>query len=148
MNIFRVVFLILFVLFAGIATYFGEELIFPERGNFPKFSLESEIEFQLSQLNLVESDQPTFQFRKAYLRDHRVKKVEIDWNKIFSRYFYKNSQSKMNLEIDIFDSNEEAQKPTTTKNIIIQLSLVEDVSQNKIWESSFTVYQPNPPKKN
>lgn len=140
MAIFRYLILAIFVVSAGISIYFGEALLFPEKSSFPRDSIEYSIDTDLIQLK-HEGKAGTFNnLKKVYLSDHRVQKHNIDWSKIFSNHFTESPDSNHTLQIDLFDSiNEKTNKEDL---LIVQFSLIEDSTKNKIWEMSRTY--PNP----
>lgn len=137
MGITRHLFLAIFVVAAGVATYFGEELIFPEKSSFPRDSVEYKIDSDLIQMR----EDPKVSFfrdlKKVYLSDHRIQKTKIDWSKIFSSHFSELPTSKQSLQIDLFDSvseNNSKDEPL----LIVQFSLIDDLTKNKLWELSRT----------
>lgn len=133
----RHLFLAIFVVAAGVATYFAEELIFPEKSSFPRDSVEYKIDSDLIQMR----EDPNLAFfrhlKKVYLSDHRTQKTNIEWSKIFSNHFSENPASNQSLQIDLFDSPSE--NPSKEEPLlIVQLSLVDDLTKNKLWELSRT----------
>ncbi len=134
---FKYLMLAAFVLCAGVATYFAEELIFPDKSSFARDSVEYKIDSDLIQMR----DDPNLAFfrrlKKVYLSDHRTQKTNINWSKIFSNHFSEIPDSNQSLQIDLFDSPSE----TNSKEeplLIVQFSLVDDASKNKLWEMSRT----------
>ncbi len=135
--LFRYSMLAAFVLCAGIATYFAEEILFPEKSSFPRDSIEYRIDSDLIQMR----EDPKLAFfrrlKRVYLSDHRTEKKNINWSKIFSNHFAEVSDSNQSLQIDLFDSASEKNSKEEPL-LIVQFSLVDDVSKNKIWELSRT----------
>ena len=130
-----------FVFCAGIAIYFGEEIFFPEKSAFTRDSIEYSIDSDL--IHLKEDKSVTFfhHLKKVYLSDHRLEKEPINWTKIFSNHFIETSDSKQILQIDLFDSFD-GQDKTDTNLLIVQYSLIDETTKNKVWEFSRTYEVP------
>lgn len=135
--LFRYSMLAAFVLCAGIATYFVEEILFPEKSSFPRDSVEYRIDSDLIQMR--EDPKHAFfrRLKKVYLSDHRTEKTNINWSRIFSNHFVEVSDSNQSMQIDLFDAASEKNSKEEPL-LIVQFSLVDDVSKNKIWELSRT----------
>jgi hypothetical protein len=142
MAVFRHLFLAIFVLSAGIATYFAEELFFPEKSAFPRDSVEYSID---SDLIHMKKEDPSVNFfhslKKVYLSDHRIEKTPINWTKIFSNHFIETTDSKKILQIDLFDSADGKNKAEENL-LILQYSLIDETTKNKLWELSKTYQIP------
>lgn len=132
----RYLILAAFVISAGIATYFGEQLLFPLKSSFARDSIEYSIDSDLIQLKHDGKLDILKDLKKVYLNDHRLKKSHIDWNKIFSNHFTENSSSPNSLHIDLFDSTDE--KTNKEDLLIIQFSLINELTKNKLAEISRT----------
>ena len=140
-TVFRYFMLGLFVVFAGFATYFAEEAFFPEKSSFSRNSIEHSIDSDLIQMREQNSAIFFHQLKKVYLSDHRTEKVPIDWSKIFSKHFEEKNDSKQILQIDLFDSSD-GKNPKERNLLVVQYSLLDESTKNKLWEISRTYELP------
>ena len=130
--------LALFALFVGIASYFAEELFFPIRPSFSLESPEGIIYQDLRDLDSKKSLPLELQHvKEVFFSYHRLQKTNINWLEISKFYFPQKSTGKFDLQIEAFDTQDD-EKSGKGHLSIFQFSLFDTASKNKIWEMSRT----------
>ena len=126
-----------FALLIGVASYLAEELFFPEGPPFKRGSIEFGISQDLKKLQENNQFPSAFsEIRQVFLSDHRFKKTELNWKRLSQLYFPQKADGKFDLQIEIFDSELEAMKNPEDSMVILQMSLFDFQSKNKIMEIS------------
>jgi hypothetical protein len=129
--------LALFVLFVGIASYLAEELFFPPHLIFTPSSPEAIIHADFEALKKAKRIPPEIQsLKEIFFSDHRLKKTEINWEALSKLDFPKKKEGSYELQIEAFDAADETNKDNALS--IFQFSLFDKTSKNKIWEISRT----------
>ncbi len=143
----KYVWLALFALFVGIASYLAEEIFFPIRPPFPPNSPELAIYHDLKDLQSKKS-LPTElqQLSEVFISDHRINKTEVKWAEISKYFFHRKSDGTHELQIEAFDAPDNEKKENST-GFILQLSLFDKTTKNKIWELSRNYDFSQSPKK-
>ncbi len=138
MKLIRFIFLGLFVFFIGLATFLAEDIWFPasQRYQFSPGSLESQIQLDINKLTKNgHLPKAIFELEKVYILDQRKGKAQLNGKDLSSRVFKPNSNGNFELQIEIFDTQDS--DPNSTANFpIVQFSLFDKKSKNKIWELS------------
>ncbi len=134
--------LALFVLFVGIASYLAEELFFPPHLPFVSNSPEAIIHADFETLKKGKNIPPEIHnLKEIFFSDHRLKKTEINWEALSKLDFPKKKDGSYELQIEAFDATDETNKDKALS--IFQFSLFDKTSKNKIWEISRTFeFQP------
>lgn len=128
--------LALFVLFVGVASYFAEQIFFPHRNFFAPETPEALIYQDLKELQSAhELPKELHQVREVFFSDHRLEKKNINWIELSKIFFSRTPEGAYDLQIEAFDAPDEEKKSPNLS--IFQFSLF-DNSKNKIWEMSRT----------
>jgi hypothetical protein len=140
----RYLWLALFVLFVGIASFFAEELFFPIRPPFSAQSPEAVIYQDFKELEVQKALPPELKkISEIFFSDHRLQKTDIKWLELSRFYFPRKSQGNFELQIEAFDAPSDGSKDASTISIF-QFSLFDKNSKNKIWELSRNYTFPGP----
>jgi hypothetical protein len=132
----KYVWLALFALFVGIASYLAEEIFFPIRPPFTQNSPEMAIYLDIKDLQSKKNLPPEIQnINEVYISDHRLKKTDLNWVEITKHFFHRKPKGTYDLQIEAFDAPD-SEKKETSSIFILQLSLFDKTTKNKIWELS------------
>lgn len=152
MKILRFFWLALFVFFVGLASYLAEELFFPLRPSVPQGSLEWTVHQDFKKLKEESQLPPEFEnVHQVFIADRRQEKTPINWPEVSKFHFKQKPDGLYDLHIEILETTDN-QKNTKNKSdrkrtasededadgLILQFSLFEVQSKNKIWELSRT----------
>lgn len=132
---YKLLVLVLFALFVGIASYILDEMGI--RLPLQKLSAASEtIQKDLKEIKATVSFPPELQqIHQVFVSDHRTQKSEIDWLHLSTQYFPQKKDGLYDLQIEVFDDG--TPTPENSDNLmILQFSLFELKSRNKVWEMS------------
>lgn len=131
----------IFSLFIGIASYLAEDLFFPipneNSSSFAEGTLERAIDQDFKNLeksNLLPNE--VARVKMVYFLDHRSNPIQIDWKELSNQHFPQRSQGKFDFQIEAFDSDSKESNSSESEVIILQYSLFDSASKNKIWELS------------
>lgn len=141
MRALRYLWLFLFVLLIGIASYLAEEIFFPVRPSVPKNSIEWTIHLDFKKLNEEGQLPPELnQVRQIFTLDRRQQQAPINWQEVSKFHFPQKSDGIYDLQLEIFSTEDPNQKPDPNDptGIIIQYSLFDTKTKNKIWELTRT----------
>jgi hypothetical protein len=145
----KYVWLALFALFVGIASYLAEEIFFPIRPPFAQNSPEMAIYLDIKDLQSKKSLPSEIQnLNEVFISDHRLKKTDLNWVDIAKQFFHRKPKGAYDLQIEVFDAPD-GEKKENASIFILQLSLFDKTSKNKIWELSrtYNTSEPAAPKK-
>jgi len=136
-EILKYLWLALFVLFVGIASYLAEELFFPVHMPFASNSPEAIIFSDFKELrNSKNLPIEILQVREVFFSDHRIQKTNINWEEMSKIYFPRKMNGAFELQIEAFDAPDEGKVDGNLS--IFQFSLFEKMTKNKVWELSRT----------
>lgn len=131
----------IFTLFIGVASYLAEELYFPTPNeaisSFTEGTLERVIDQDFKKLassNLLPNE--ISRIKTVYFSDHRSNPVQINWNELSMQHFPQRPQGKFDFQIEAFDSDSNEKNSSEGEVIILQFSLFDSESKNKVWELS------------
>jgi hypothetical protein len=144
MKAFRFFWLALFVIMGAIASFLAEETFFPLRAPFQKGSLEALVNDDLNQLektnqlsaDLKNVNQVFIVDRRESDKDKNKKEIVTNWPELSKIHFPQKKDGKYDLQIEVFTDQESNQKPSDSEMVILQFSLFEKDTKNKIWELS------------
>lgn len=136
MKLLRYLWLFLFVLFLGLASFLAEDLFFPRRPSFPQTSLEWTIFWDLKKLK-EEKKLPEYlnDVRQIFIVDRRTQSNSLNWLEISKFLFPQKANGSYDLQIEIFEINNE-KAPPKKRVLFCQMSLFEEKTKNKVWELS------------
>lgn len=142
----KYVWLALFALFVGMASYFAEELLFPTRSPFKASSSEELIYQDFKELNSKNNLPPELQqVSEVFFSDHRIQKMNINWLELSKLFFPQKPEGKYELQIEAFDATDDDVKEKKDLSIF-QFSLFDKKTKNKIWELSRNyIFSPQTP---
>ena len=130
----RFFWLALFALFVAVASYLAEELVFPLRPSFSQGTIEWKIHQDLNTLKEQSALPKEFnQLHQVFLLDHRKKTLPLNWNEISKFHFEQRKNGQFDLQIEAFD---EDGGNKSSQLLILQFSLFDKNSKNKVWELS------------
>lgn len=149
MKIIRFFWLALFVVLVAIASFLAEELFFPLKQPFQPGTLEMQIHEDFTQLKKDNQLPETLKdVREVFVLDQRTEKQKNKWQELSQLHFPKSENGKYDLQIEVFNNEGRDRKSITENLTILQLSLFEKDTKNKIWELGRTYSQaPKNPKK-
>jgi len=149
MAIIRFIVILIFAALVGVISYYAEELLSPNAPSFKKETLAYAVNEDLEKLR--KSGEIPFgqdDLQRIYILDQRKAALQNIIPAI-KHQFTQNKNGKYLLQIEIFSDNNAGKdsKPTTTLQtssadqkeeslVIIQLSLFDAKTKNKIWELS------------
>jgi len=136
MGAFRYLFLLLAIIGLASFSYYVEQLVFSHRNPFPLGTLEYKIERDL--IDLEEGKQfpiETSRVEKIYLNNQSIRGKSLPWEKILA-FFPQRQNGAYFLQALVFDSIKDKSSTSEEKILILQLSLFDSKTKNKIWELS------------
>lgn len=142
MNSFRFFWLAVFAILIGIASYLAEELLFPTR-TFPSGTLESQIHEDFRKLQ--DQNQLPHEMKslhEIFIQDQRNGKTAINWAQLSQYDFPKEPSGNFDLQIELIDASENSKKSPKDNFLVVQYSLFDKTSKNKIWELSRQYFYP------
>jgi hypothetical protein len=131
-----------FAVLVGIASFLAEEVFFPFRA-FPSGTLEAQIHEDFKKLQ----DQSLLpheikSLHEVYILDDRIQRAPINWTQLSQYDFSKDPNGRFDLQIELFDAQENTKKAQKNDFVVIQYSLFDKASKNKIWELSRQYFYP------
>lgn len=128
----RFIWLAVFALFIGIASFLAEELLFPKRV-FPVGSFEAQIHDDFRRMReqkLLPAEMT--KLHEVFVLDHRTQKSSLNWKDLSAHNFPNQPDGLYDLQIEVIDASSSPQDRDRLQ--IIQFSLFDRKSRNKIWE--------------
>lgn len=133
----RYIVLACFALLVSIASFLAEDLFFPASPPFTRGTIELEISKDLKKLRENQQFPPSLSdLKQVFISDHRFEKTELNWPKLSHLYFPQKLDGKYDLQIEVFDSEADETLVAEDALIILQMSLFDAKSKNKILEIS------------
>jgi hypothetical protein len=132
--------LLVFAALVAVSSYLFDEYFVAEKSASARASFEGRVTddfITLKSDNILPAE--LLELNEVFLTDHRTNKLAVKWDWLARKLFPKAKDGgKYELQIAVFDDTND---PIT----VLQLSLFEVASKNKVWELSRTYASPAEP---